>query len=133
VAFVNGYAIEGHFFNFTTSGQWLWDELTITVPPNQDPYPLLDAIQKTVAKETETNVHAAEKEWQNAASNYKVSSVSAAPTVNLRPTSSGVEVHVRYIARAQERSAIRTRLNQALVELLHHREGDKKESMSAAK
>jgi small-conductance mechanosensitive channel len=133
VAFVNGYAIEGHFFNFTTSGQWLWDELTITVPPNQDPYPLLDAIQKTVAKETEANVHAAEKEWQNAASNYKVSSVSAAPTVNLRPTSSGVEVHVRYIARAQERSAIRTRLNQALVELLHHREGDKTESMSAAK
>jgi len=133
VAFVNGYAIEGHFFNFTTSGQWLWDELTITVPPNQDPYPLLDAIQKTVEKETETNVHAAEKEWQNSASNYKVSSVSAAPTVNLRPTSSGVEVHVRYIARAQERSAIRTRLNQALVELLHHREGDKKESMSAAK
>ena len=53
--------------------------------------------------------------------------------VNLRPTSSGIEVHVRYIARAQERSAIRTRLNQALVELLHHREGDKKESMSAAK
>jgi small-conductance mechanosensitive channel len=133
VAFVNGYAIEGHFFNFTTSGQWLWDELTITVPPNQDPYPLLDAIQKTVAKETETNVHAAEKEWQNAASNYKVSSVSAAPMVNLRPTSSGIEVHVRYIARAQERSAIRARLNQALVELLHHREGEKKESMSAAK
>jgi small-conductance mechanosensitive channel len=133
VAFVNGYAIEGHFFNFTTSGQWLWDELTITVPPNQDPYPLLDAIQKTVAKETEANVHAAEKEWQNAASHYKVSSVSAAPTVNLRPTSSGVEVQVRYIARAQERSAIRTRLNQALVELLHHREGDKTESMSAAK
>jgi small-conductance mechanosensitive channel len=133
VAFVNGYAIEGHFFNFTTSGQWLWDELTITVPPNQDPYPLLDAIQKTVAKETETNVHAAEKEWQNAASNYKVSSVSAAPMVNLRPTSSGIEVHVRYIARAQERSAIRARLNQALVELLHHREADKQESMSAAK
>ena len=53
VAFVNNYAIEGHFFNFTTSGQWMWDELQITVPPNQDPYPLLDAIQKTVAKETE--------------------------------------------------------------------------------
>ena len=46
VAFVNNYAIEGHFFNFTTSGQWMWDELQITVPPDQDPYPLLDAIQK---------------------------------------------------------------------------------------
>ncbi len=132
VAFVNSYAIEGHFFNFTTSGQWMWDELLITVPQNQDPYPLLESIQSTVTKETEANAAAAEKEWKNAASNYKVSSVSAAPTVNLRPTSAGVEVHVRYIARAQERSAIRTRLNQALVELLHHRV-DEKASMSAAK
>jgi small-conductance mechanosensitive channel len=133
VAFVNSYAIEGHFFNFTTSGQWLWDELQITVPPNQDPYPLLDAIQKTVAKETEKTAGAAEEEWKNAASQYKVSSVSAVPTVNLRPTSAGVEVHVRYIARAQERSAIRARLNQALVELLHHRDVDNKESFTAAK
>jgi small-conductance mechanosensitive channel len=133
VAFVNSYAIEGHFFNFTTSGQWMWDELQITVPPNQDPYPLLDAIQKTVAKETEATAVAAEEEWKNAASQYKVRAVSAAPAVNLRPTSAGVEVHVRYIARAQERSAIRARLNQALVELLHHRGVEGKESMSAAK
>jgi small-conductance mechanosensitive channel len=130
VAFVNSYAIEGHFFNFTTSGQWMWDELQMTVPPNQDPYPLLDAIQGAVTKETESNAAAAEKEWQNAASNYKVRTVSAAPTVNLRPTSAGVEVHVRYISRAKERSALRARLNQALVELLHHRGA---ESMSAAK
>ena len=27
VAFVNSFAIEGHFFNFSTTGQWLWDEL----------------------------------------------------------------------------------------------------------
>jgi len=133
VAFVNSYAIEGHFFNFTTSGQWLWDELQITVPPNQDPYPLLEAIQKTVEKETENTATAAEQEWKNAASQYKVRAVSAAPAVNLRPTSAGVEVHVRYIARAQERSAIRARLNQALVELLHHRAVDNKESFTAAK
>ncbi len=132
VAFVNSYAIEGHFFNFTTSGQWMWDELQITVPPNQDPYPLLDAIQKTVAKETEKTAAAAETEWKNTASSYKVSSVSAAPAVNLRPTAAGVEVHVRYIARAQERSAIRARLNQALVELLHHRGTDEKGTFTAA-
>jgi len=133
VAFVNNYAIEGHFFNFSTSGQWMWDELQITVPPNEDPYPLLDAIQSAVTKETESNAAAAEKEWQNAASNYKVRSVSATPTVNLRPTAVGVEIHVRYISRAQERSAIRARLNQTLVELVHHREADKTETMSAAK
>jgi small-conductance mechanosensitive channel len=118
VAFVNSYAIEGHFFNFTTSGQWLWDELQITVPSDQDPYPLIDAIQKTVTKETEANAQAAEQEWERADSHYKVRAVSPSPAVNLRPTPTGVEIHIRYVTRAQERVAMRARLNQALVQLL---------------
>jgi hypothetical protein len=24
--------MEGHFFNFSTAGQWLWDELEVTLP-----------------------------------------------------------------------------------------------------
>jgi small-conductance mechanosensitive channel len=126
VAFVNSYAIEGHFFNFTTHGQWLWDELQITVPPGQDPYPLLDGMQATLAKETESSAHAAEEEWQSATARYKVRAVSTVPAVTLRPTSAGVEIHVRYIARAHERPAIRARLNQALVELLHRRNADER-------
>ena len=121
VAFVNSYAIEGHFFNFTTSGQWLWDELQVSVPPNLDPYPLLERIQATLTKETESNARAAEQEWQSATAGYKVRAASATPAVTLRPTATGVEIHVRYIARAPERSAIRARLNAALVELLHRR------------
>jgi small-conductance mechanosensitive channel len=119
VAFVNSYAIEGHFFNFTTSGQWLWDELQVTVPSDQDPYPLIDAIQETVTKETAANAKAAEQEWERADSDYKVRSVSPTPDVNLRPTATGVEIHIRYVTRAQERVAMRARLNQALVQLLH--------------
>jgi len=118
VAFVNSYAIEGHFFNFTTSGQWMWDELEINVPADQDPYALIDAIQKTVDKETEANAKAAEQEWERGESHYKVKSISPAPAVNLRPTATGVEIHIRYVTRAQDRVAMRARLNQALVELL---------------
>lgn len=118
VAFVNSYAIEGHFFNFTTSGQWLWDELQISVPTDQDPYPLIEAIQKTVAKETEANAKTAAQEWERADSHYKVRAVSPTPAVNLRPTPTGIEIHIRYVTRAQERVAMRARLNQALVELL---------------
>jgi small-conductance mechanosensitive channel len=118
VAFVNSYAIEGHFFNFTTSGQWLWDELQITVPSDQDPYPLIDTIQKTVTKETEANAKAAAQEWERTDSHYKVRAVSPTPTVNLRPTPTGVEIHIRYVTRAQEREAMRARLNQSLVQLL---------------
>ena len=64
VAFVNSFAIEGHFFNFSTTGQWLWDEVEILVPASQNPYPVIDAIQKMVAEQTKANVTAAEQEWR---------------------------------------------------------------------
>jgi len=121
VAFVNSYAIEGHFFNFSTAGQWLWDEIEFLVPASEDPYPVIEGIQAMVTKETETNARMAEQEWKHATNQYKVQSVSAAPAVNLRPTSAGVEVHVRYITRAQERFATRTHLYQALIDLLHRK------------
>jgi small-conductance mechanosensitive channel len=119
VTFVNSFAIEGHFFNFSTSGQWLWDELTVAVPGGQNPYPVIEAIQKLVVKETEASVRAAEEEWQKATTNYRVQNFSAKPAINLRPTGGGVEVHVRYITRAQERQSMRAHLYEAIVQLLH--------------
>ncbi len=131
VAFVNSYAIEGHFFNFSTAGQWLWDELQILVPASENPYPMIDAIQKMVAEQTQENVLAAEQEWQRSKGHYRAQPVSAAPAVSLRPTSSGIDVHVRYITRAGERHAMKTRLYQALVELLHRRQDDPAAAASA--
>jgi small-conductance mechanosensitive channel len=119
VAFVNSFAIEGHYFNFSTSGQWLWDELQITVPSSQDPYRVIDAIHKIVDTDTEANARLAEQEWKNAVTRQRIPAVSAVPAINLRPTGSGVEVHVRYITRANERYATRTRLYQEIVRLLH--------------
>jgi hypothetical protein len=48
VTFTNNFAIEGHYLNFSTSGQWLWDELQVILPTGQDTYPIVDAIQKKV-------------------------------------------------------------------------------------
>ena len=67
VTFTNSFAIEGHYFNFSTSGQWLWDELQIVVPAGQDPYPIVDAIQKKVIEVTAEGAQQAEKEWQGTA------------------------------------------------------------------
>jgi small-conductance mechanosensitive channel len=130
VAMMNSYAIQGHYFNFSTSGQWLWDEVQVTVPAAEDPYPIIEAIQQMVVKETETDTQAAEAEWKQTTSRYRVQSVSAEPAVNLRPTGVGVEVHVRYITRANERYATRTRLYQAVVELLHHKGVDAEAAQS---
>ena len=121
VAFVNSFAIEGHFFNFSTTGQWLWDELQILVPASENPYPVLDAIQQLVTKATEANAREAEEEWKRSTNRERMHTVSAAPAINLRPTASGVEVHVRYITRAHERYAVRTTLYQELVRMLHQR------------
>lgn len=119
VSFVNSFAIEGHFFNFSTSGQWMWDELKVVAPPGQDPYPFIDAIRELVVKATEANATLAAAEWRKSSKSNRVHSFSALPGVNVVPTASGIEVRVRYITRAYERHETQATLNQALVELMH--------------
>jgi small-conductance mechanosensitive channel len=121
VSFVNSYAIEGHYFNFSTSGQWLWDEITLSLPASQNPYPMMEAVQKLIVEETAKDARTAEEEWQRAAQKYRMHSFSAAPAINLRPTGGGIELHVRYITRAYERQTRRTQLYNAIVELMHHK------------
>lgn len=121
VSFVNSFAIEGHFFNFTSSGQWMWDELQVLIPSNQDPYAVIDGIQKLVEQETAANAAKAEAEWRETASRYRAKSLSAVPGLSVRPTGSGIEVRVRYITRAYERHETRRRIYEAVVSLLHGR------------
>jgi small-conductance mechanosensitive channel len=119
VSFVNSFAIEGHFFNFTTSGQWMWEELKVLVPGGKDPYPVIEGIQKLVEQETAANVSKAEAEWQEATAKYRVQALSATPGINVVPTGSGIEVRVRYITHVYERHDVRKRMYEALVELMH--------------
>jgi small-conductance mechanosensitive channel len=117
VAFINSYAIKGHYFNFSTSGQWLWDELVVQVPAGEDSTPVVESILKIVTEDTEKNARMAEQEWQRVTQHYGVKAFSAAPSISVRPSGVSVEVVVRYITRAQERYEVRTRLYQAIVEL----------------
>ena len=32
ISFLNSFAIRGQYFNFSTSGQWMWDEIAVTMP-----------------------------------------------------------------------------------------------------
>ena len=128
VSFVNSFAIEGHFFNFSTSGKWMWDELRVLIPTGLDPYPVIDGLQKLVDQETAENARLAEEEWKGATSRYRVQSFSASPGLNVVPTASGVEVRARYITSAIERHETRHRLNQSLLELMHGPRGEVVES-----
>lgn len=119
VTFVNSFAIEGHYFNFSTSGQWMWDEIEIVIPAGQDPYPIAEEIKKIIAKETGANARLAEQEWERVTLSHGASAFDAEPAMNLRPSDGGVSVAVRYITRANERYEFRSRVFRAVLELLH--------------
>ena len=118
ITFMNGFAIRGKYFNFSTSGQWMWDEISLVLPAAENVHELLDRIQKTVEAETEKNAGLAEQEWKRGAHGGSLSRFSATAVENLRPSSSGIEVLVRYVTRASERFEVRNRLYQKLIDLL---------------
>jgi small-conductance mechanosensitive channel len=118
VSFMNGYAIEGHFFNFSTAGQWLWDELQVSVPPGADAYAIAGRIRETVERETESDAQLAEQDWERITKQYGTQSFSAKPAVDLRPGLTGLEVHIRYITRGPQRYEVKSRLFREIVGLL---------------
>jgi len=119
VAFVNSFAIEGHYFNFSTAGQWLWDELQVTLPAAGDPYQTAQQIRQAVERVTETDASAAEQDWERVTKQYGMRPFSAKPAVDLRPGIGGLNLIVRYITRAPQRSEVKSRLFEAIVSLLH--------------
>lgn len=119
VAFMNGFAIEGHYFNFSTAGQWLWDEVRVTVPAGGDPYRMAEEIRDTVERATGADAQQAAQEWERVTRQYGTRPFSARPAVELRPTGGGIEVVVRYISRAPQRDERKTRVHQDIVALLH--------------
>ncbi|HEY6824346.1 MAG TPA: mechanosensitive ion channel domain-containing protein [Steroidobacteraceae bacterium] len=118
VTFTNSFAISGHYFNFSTSGQWLWDELSVMVPYDRDPHAIADAIQKEVTAATAKDASQAEQEWQRASRGQRGVGFTAQPGIAVRPAAGGVEIAVRYVTRASERLALRARLYQSAVQLL---------------
>ena len=119
ITFMNSFAIRGKYFNFSTAGQWMWDEIVVPLPASVDVHVMAQQIQQTVLDESREKVHRAEQEWKHATRNQIVGRFSAAPVVNVRPSGSGIELQVRYVTAAGERDELRNRLYQRIVDLLH--------------
>ena len=122
VSFVNSFAIEGHYFNFSTSGQWLWDQIEVQIPDTAEPYQTAEAVQKIVAEATAANAHLAEEEWNRVTPAYAKKGFSATPSLSIQPAGTGVKVLVRYITRVNERHEVRAQIYRAVVDLLHKKQ-----------
>jgi hypothetical protein len=119
VSFLNGYAIKGKYFNFSTVGQWMWDEIKVSVPPGTGIPPLIKGIYEATVKTTETDAKMAEAEWKRVTHEEGSPQFSAMPSVNLRPAGAGVvDIVIRYITRAGVRVEARNRLFAMIVELM---------------
>jgi small-conductance mechanosensitive channel len=120
VSFNNRFAIEGHYFNFSTTGRWFWDELQVTVPFGTDPFSLAEDIRKLATRETEVNARQAQQDWQRVSGAHQ-ERFSAAPVVAVRPDPQGAVISVRYLSRADERYTLSAALYRQIVEMLQAR------------
>jgi len=118
VSFLNGYAIRGKYFNFSTVGQWMWDEIRVNIPPSTNMHPLIENIYEASVKATEADAKKAQEEWKRVTHEEGSPQFSAMPSVNLRPAGSGVDIVVRYITRAGVRLGTRNQLFEMIVDLM---------------
>ena len=118
VSFLNGYAIRGKYFNFSTVGQWMWDEIKVSIPPGAGIHPLIKGIYEATVKTTEADAKMAEAEWKRVTHEEGSPQFSAMPSVNLRPAGPGVDIVIRYITRAGVRVETRNHLFAMIVELM---------------
>jgi hypothetical protein len=123
VTFINSFAVTGQFFNFSTAGQWMWDEISLNVPAGEGTYKTIEAIHKAVLAETEADAKEAEAEWKSANRQQELGQFTATPSVDLRPAASGIDILVRYVTRAGERFEMRNKLYGTVLELLRNPEG----------
>jgi small-conductance mechanosensitive channel len=119
VSFINSFAIRGQYFNFSTTGQWMWDEIKFSIPAAEENYAMIELIHGAVRKETERSARMAEAEWKRGARYVSLSQFSADPAVEMRPGASGTDIVVRYVTRASERFEVRNRLYERVIELLN--------------
>ena len=119
ITFINSYAIRGKYFNFSTSGQWMWDEIAVNIPGNANMHTMTEQIHEVVTAETKENARLAELDWKRGRMGQRDVRFSAEPLLSMRPTANGIELDIRFVTRATERFEVRNRLNQKLIELLH--------------
>jgi small-conductance mechanosensitive channel len=119
VTFINSFAVTGQFFNFSTTGQWMWDEINLNVPTGEGTYKTIEAIHKAVLEQTAKDAKLAEAEWKSANKLGGLGQFSAAPSVDMRPAASGIDILVRYVTRAGDRFEMRNKLYSTVIELLH--------------
>lgn len=103
ISFINSFAIRGQYFNYSTTAQWMWDEIKVSLPASANPRPIVERIQRVVLDETRDDTSIALKEWKRSMHSVHLSRLDTTPVVNLVTTAAGYDIQIRYVTRASNR------------------------------
>ncbi|WP_263382367.1 mechanosensitive ion channel family protein [Granulicella arctica] len=118
ISFVNKFAMSGQYFNFSTNGQWMWDELTVNSPASEDSFAVMERIRAMLVEKTAEDTALAEAEWKRSTQQNVFTQFSATPSVEMRPAAAGIDLVIRYVTRAGDRLDMRNKLAQAVIGLM---------------
>lgn len=127
VSFLNSFAIRGQYFNFSSEGQWMWDEITVSVPAGEDIYAIATAVETAVRRETAENARLAEAEWSRSVRAMGRAHLSGSAMVTLHPSgpvtdkTPSVDLRVRYVTRAPSRFETRADISRLVIRLLQQK------------
>ena len=127
ISFINSFAIRGQYFNFSTAGQWMWDDVSVSIPKTLDVHQIASEIAQVVHEKTEEDARTAEHDWSRVARGSSLANLAATSTISMRPTADSIEVTVHYITRATERFVTRDRLYLQLLSLLQTKQAASKQ------
>lgn len=119
ISFMNGFAIRGKYFNFSTTGQWMIDHFELTIPSSGDTHRLSERVLNAIQKETADATRMAEQEWKHWLRSEGASRMHGAADVHLRPSGSGYTLEALYVTRASDRAETRNRLYSRVIELMN--------------
>lgn len=131
ISFMNGYAIRGKYFNFSTAGQWMIDRFELAIPSSSDTHGMSERILNAIQQETADAARMAEQEWKHWLRGEGADRMHAAADVHLRPSGSGYTLEVGYVTRASERAETRNRLYGRVIELMNSQGEDEPETAAA--
>lgn len=119
----NSFVFTGPYFNFSTRGQWLWDEIRLAPPGGAGPWTpeAMAQIASLVAAETLADAEIAKREWEQlhlgqqrvggaATAGMAAAKLEFAPVVQIKPSAAGGDLCVRYITTAALRAQRREQL-----------------------
>ena len=120
VSFLNGYAIRGKYFNFSTTGQWMWDEIKVSIPPGAEVLSVDRQDPRSSGKSDRGGREDGGRGMETGdprEGSYR-SSARRLPSICGRRLREGVDIVVRYVTRAGVRLETRNRLFGTVVELM---------------